>query len=246
MTNKTDKSYYIGHRDRLRSRYIENGINALAEHEILELILFYSIPRIDTKPIAYRLFEIYGSLENVLSAPHESLVANGLTPSCATHLKIIHDSLAWISRKSITGLRCTGYDELGRILADELRDDKTERVVMLMIDSKDRIIGIETICEGSFTSANVSTRYIAELCMQRRVAKVAFAHNHPSGNADVSINDHATHHTIVNLCSYLDVQVIEHYIVVGEEYLGINRFRNDSFTAEADAYTKNRGFHTEL
>lgn len=246
MIENKDKNFHTGHRDRLRKRYLESGVDALAEHEILELILFYSIPRVDTKPIAHRLIDIYGSLGGVLSASHESLMANGLTSSCAAHLKIIYDTNSWISRKSVIGTKAVGYNEMGKIFVDELKNDKTERVVMLMLDSKDRIMGIETICEGSFTSAKVSTRYIAELCMLRRAAKVAFAHNHPSGNLDISINDHAANHTLMNLCSYLDVKMLEHYIVVDGDFIGMLKFRNESTAMENAVYLENHGHHTEL
>lgn len=246
MTENKDKNYHTGHRDRLRKRYLENGVDALAEHEILELILFYSIPRVDTKPIAHRLIDIYGSLGAVLGASHESLVANGLTSSCAAHLKIINDAFSWISHKSIISTKAIGYNEMGKIFADELKNDKTERVVMLMLDSKDRIMGLETVCEGSFTSARFNTRHIAELCMLRQAAKIAFAHNHPAGNLDISMNDHAANHTIMNLCSYLDVQMLEHYIVVGDQYIGMLRFRNESNEMEGAVYLKNHGNHTEL
>ena len=80
---KEDKKYHIGHRKRLRNRYIENGIDALAEHEILELLLFYAMPRIDTKPMAHRLIDEYGSLESVLNASFDSLKKHGFTDTAA-------------------------------------------------------------------------------------------------------------------------------------------------------------------
>ena len=243
--NDNLKNFRQGHRERLRKRFLENSIDALAEHEILEMILFYSIPRVDTKPIAYKLIEEFGSLEAVLSAPYESLTAYGLTSACAAYLKLFNNVPSWISRNNIVGKTVSGYNEIGNIFLQELKGDKTERVVMLMLDCKNRVICLKTVCTGSFTGTKIETHILGQSAILKGASKVAIAHNHPGGKKELSLSDHMTTGTLENLFSMLDVEFLEHYIVTDDSFYGIyNHKEHLDKTGEA-IYLKNHGYHTD-
>ena len=125
-------------------------------------------------------------------------------------------------------------------------NDKTERVVMLMLDNKDRVIGCETLGTGTFSSVKINTRKIADICVMRGVSKVAFAHNHPRDNGAFSINDHVTNSNVEMLCSMLDVEFLEHFVIMGDGYFGIKRQLEDSKSMSLKEYMKNNGFDGEL
>lgn len=218
-----EKPFYIGHRERLKNRYAENGIDALAEHEILEIILFYSILRVDTKPLAHRLVDKFGSLSNVLSASVESLMSEGLSKNSAVHLKLFSDVSAKLVRESLVTSKRLRFDEMGEFFVKEFSGDKTERVVAALIDSRNNIIALEDICDGSLTYTKVSIRKLAELCLTRRASKIVLAHNHPSGKITPSMNDYMSTVKLDKILSELDIELFENYIVGGNDYAGIKK-----------------------
>lgn len=221
--NKKEKPFYHGHRQRLRQRYFDGGIDALLEHEILELLLFYSIPRVDTKPIAHRLIDAYGSLKNVLSASPESLKANGLSESSVVSIKLFNDTNAWIRRNGVVGKKLSDYNEIGLLMVNELDGSSTERLVVLMLDGKDEVIELKTVCEGSFRSTKVNMRNLVQSCLDRKAVKAVIAHNHPSGDIRPSAEDHVTTAAIENYLSGVDIELVEHYIIADGTYFGIKR-----------------------
>lgn len=217
-----------GHRKRLRDRYLDNGINSLAEHEILELLLFYAIPRRDTKPIAKNLIETFGSLECVMNAEKEKLYACELSECAVTLLKLIPDIEKRNEREEFIGKTLKGYDEIGNAFINQFKGCKKEKIIMLLLDSRDRVIGYETVSEGGYTSAKLDRRRITELCILRSASKIALAHNHPSGSSMITLDDHTAHHAVAEIASSIEVEYLEHYIIAGDEYFGINRFIEDA------------------
>lgn len=221
--SKENTPHYIGHRQRLRTRYLESGIDSLLDHEILELLLFYSIPRVDTKPIAHRLLDAYGSLSNFFNASCESLMSNGLSESSAVLVKLYFDVAGRVRLREACNRKLTDYDEIGRLMVSELDGCPTERFVMLMLDSKDEVIGLKTICEGSFRKTKANMKFLNDCIVLRQAAKVVLAHNHPSGKLEGSTEDLVTTDAIDSFLSYVDVELIEHYIVADGTYLGLKR-----------------------
>ena len=241
MKENKDKKFHEGHRSRLRSRYIDNGIDALAEHEILELILFHSIPRVDTKPLAHELIDSYGSLSNVFEASFDSLKASGLSDISAAHIKLISDVHIWIRNRGILGKRITDYDELGRIFVSELDGVENERLIALMFNVKNEIVGLKTINEGNLKCTEINLRDLVEACIGRKVVKLVIAHNHPSGNLKPSPEDYSATATIGNVLTALGIELAEHYIVADGTFLGIKKHCEDSKRFEDKGY-KNRNF----
>jgi len=239
MTN--EKNFKTGHRKRLRERYIKNGIDSLAEHEILEFLLFHSIPRVDTKPLAYRLLETYGSVSNVISASFDSLRDFGLSEISAAHICAIKDLYNWMRRNEYKGKTMTDYLEIGRIFAEELGYDNTERLVAMLLDASDRFIALETVSQGSFRSAKANMRELNSLCVNRNAAKVIIAHNHPSGDIRPSAEDHAVNAGIESFLSQIDVELVEHYIVAGGTFMGMKRFEKDMRAGREEAFKNNYG-----
>lgn len=233
---KKDKDFHTGHRGRLRTRYIENGIDALAEHEILELVLFHSIPRVDTKPIAHELVDSYGSLANVFEASFESLRESGLSEISAALIKLIGDVNTYIRNKGLLDIRITDYDETGRLFVNELDGMEKEKLVALMLNAKSEVVGLKTICEGELKSTDINLRDLAEICIGRKAVKVIVAHNHPSGNLKPSSEDYSVTSLISNVLLPLGIETVEHYIVADGTFFGIKKHSENARQCEGNEH----------
>ena len=223
-----NKIYHNGHRQRLRQRYIENGIDALMEHEILELMLFYCLPRVDTKPLAHELIDHFGSLKSVLGASFRALKDFGLSDNCATFLCFNRDLLKYLRNSEIVGRKLSDYAETGRLLAAEFADDSVERILALFLDADNTVSGIKMLGEGSIGCARINMRTLAEECFYRNSSKVVLAHNHPSGKLKPSADDFIITTDIEDMLSRLEIVLVEHYIVADGTYLGIKNYCEQS------------------
>lgn len=241
-----EKDFHKGHRERLRKRYLEGGIGALADHEILEMLLFYAIPRKDTKPLAHAILEKYGTLENVFDAPVKILIDSGLSENSASLIKLAGEVGERMAVGNVGGKKLTGYDEIGRYLVKEFAGDRTERLVMIMLDCKDRVLGSATVGVGELRQANIDTRKIAEECIMIKPAKVIFAHNHPSGSTEISLNDHAATSSLEMFMGQLGTELTEHYVVADDRYVGIKMHGEKVKKAGEEVYLRTYGFNSDL
>lgn len=240
-----NKPFYSGHRKRLRTRYMENGIDSLMEHEILEFILFHSIPRVDTKPISHKLIDRFGSLKNVLCASGESLKEAGLSDISVAHIRLFNDMNNWLRRNGVVGKKLCDYNETGLLMVNEFDNCNTEKLIALMLDSKDEVIELKTICEGSFRGTSVNMKCLVKSCLDRNAAKVVIAHNHPSGDIRPSAEDHVTTSSVENYLSGVGIELVEHYIVADGTYFGIKRNGEDARRGIEEHYRRNFGFYDE-
>lgn len=227
MNNKQEKPNYLGHRSRLRNRYLKTGINSLAEHEILELILFPLIPRIDTKPIAYKLIKHFGNLNNVLSSSIEALIDAGVTENCAIHISLYSTVPNWLIDNKVAGKVMKDYDEIGKHLQALQANDKVERLIALLLDTQNRLIDTVIISKGTFSSTAVEMRTLTSACMQKNCAKIILSHNHPRGSCQPSSEDLSVTDFLENFLHQLDIKLVEHYIITETDYIGINYYKKE-------------------
>lgn len=209
-----------GHRDRLRNRFLEDGLDTFEDYQILELLLFHVIPRGDTNPTAHRLIKRYGSLSAVLEAdPKDVATVDGIGEKAAAFLSMIPQ----ITRRYF-------HD---RVLRDRPKLDKSETVAdyliplmagrpeevfyLLCLDTQCRVIYPALISEGTVKEAQVHPRHVVEEAIRHRAASVILAHNHPSGTAKPSNHDHQITRLLVNALGPLGIQVLDHIIVAGEQ-----------------------------
>ncbi len=225
--NKNTKPTYLGHRDRVRARYAKTGIDSLAEHEILELILYYSKPRVDTKPLAYKLIEEFGSLEKVLSASVDSLKNAGLTENCAIHLNLFSQTQQWIENNRVLGEVLTDYDEIGKYLITMHANDTVEHLAAILLDSKNRLLDIITVSKGNFNNTNTEIRTLTAACIQKKCAKVILSHNHPAGSLEPSMADMSTTNIIDQFLKKINIEMVEHYVVTETGYIGVRKYARE-------------------
>jgi DNA repair protein RadC len=210
-------SYLEGHRQRLRDRFNASGIGAFEDHEVLELLLTYAVPRKDVKPIARALLERFGSLSNALDAPTADLVkVDGVGETGATLLHLV-PALTGRYLRDRWGHKpqLNTREDLGRFVVDELATATNEVFLLVLLTHENRVLRSLPLHEGSLASAPVYPRLVVEAALRHHAAKVVFAHNHPGGVAQPSEEDVSVTRKLVAVFDALGVPVVDHFIVAG-------------------------------
>jgi len=222
-STKIDKPHYLGHRDRLREKFRANGSEALAEYEILELLLFRSIPRRDTKPLAKYLLAEFGSLAEILAAPDHRLASiKGLGRSVITDLKLVH-----AAAKSMTAARIRNRTLLGSWteVLDYCRTtmafSEVEKFRILFLDKKNFLIADEVQQTGTVDHTPVYPREVAKRAMELSASALLLVHNHPSGDPTPSTADIEMTKTIIDTLKPLGVTVHDHIIIARDGHASL-------------------------
>lgn len=208
------------HRERLKARCLRDGIDGFEPHNVLELLLFYSVPRRDTNPIAHRLIERFGSISAVLDADFNELIkVEGIGEHSATLIKLIPQ----IARRYMTELafedgRLDTVQKIGDYFVSKYIGEVSETVYMLMLSSSYNVLGCELLHRGSVNSSYITMRGMIEHVLAYNASMVVLAHNHPGGVAVPSSDDIRTTVMMSEALSVVDVRLIEHFIVAGGKY----------------------------
>ncbi len=216
------------HRKRVRDAFIQNGAEGSADHQLLEHLLFYSIPRIDTNPIAHKLIARFGSIRDVLDADYEDLLeVDGIGEHSAALIKLS----AAISKAYLCSdhAKITCYDtvdKVGRFLASLFAGQTKETVFLLLFNSRLEIIKVVKLGVGHVGSVVTSARAIIENALNNKQATgIVLAHNHPSGIAMPSGDDIDLTSQLEFFCNQLGVKLMEHIVVSGNDYYPIMRHK---------------------
>lgn len=208
----------LGHRERLRQRFLHAGSDAFADHEILELLLFGVIVRRDTKLIAKALLNRFKSLSGVLGAPLEAIKqVDGVGESVAIHLKAIQAiMLRSETDKLKSGTVLDSWSNLLNYVKISLAHETREYFRVLFLDKKLKLIADELFGDGTIDHAPVYPREIARRALELSAGSVILVHNHPSGDPKPSAQDIAITRKIIMALQQLEVQVLDH-LIVGQE-----------------------------
>ena len=212
---KSENNLHEGHRNRLKNRFLENGLDKFEPHNILELLLFYSIPRKDTNDIAHELIKKFGSLSAVFDANFEDLIkVNYITENSATLIKLIPQiSRAYLLDKVSRDVSVTDLASTKELLLSLFHGQKNENVYVLFVSNNFKLLGYEKVHEGSVNSSSIDTRRIIEYVVKYNASMLIFAHNHPIGSAYPSMDDIETTGNLINIFSPFNVPVVEHFVV---------------------------------
>ena len=212
------EAHYHGHRERLRSKFRDLGDAALADYELLELLLFRLIPRRDTKPIAKALIDRFGSLAGVLGAPTGLLQeVKGVGEAVATDIKLIaalgHRSL----KSELTGRKILGsWAAVIEYCRAAMAYETQEQFRILFLDKRNQLIADEVQQRGTVDHTPVYPREVVKRALELSATAVILVHNHPSGDPTPSRADIDMTHTIINTAKPLGIAVHDH-IVVGKD-----------------------------
>lgn len=216
-------SIHTGHRQRLKRRFRQEGLDNFDDLYILELLLFYCVPRQDTNLLAHKLLDRFGSVQGVLRAGTDELEQiEGVGENISTFLTLIH-SLNRLCQIKQDGkeIIINSYEEGGELLFHYLRDRRNENVYLLSMDAKRKVLSCDKIGEGSVNSANISVRRIVEVALAANATVVILGHNHPSGLASPSVEDITTTQHIARALKAMDIELMDHIIVSDGEYISM-------------------------
>ena len=212
-----------GHRERLKERFRSEGLDGFTEVQVLELLLFYSVPRKDTNEIAHALLEKFGTLAQVLDAnPADLENVPGMGSSSALFLKLLSAAgrRYQISRtESATILRT--LEQCGAYLQPRFFGRKHEAVFLLCLDAKCKVLACKQVGEGSVNSAGVPIRRIVETALSANATMVVLAHNHPSGLALPSADDIQTTKRLAVALDTVEITLIDHLVFSDDDYVSM-------------------------
>lgn len=219
----TKTNLHQGHRKRLRQRFLEQGLDGLPDINVLELLLFYCVPRQDTNPIAHRLLDAFGSLAGVLEASQEDLMAlGGLSENAAALIRL---TMAVSRRQQICRAQeqkiLDTTEKYGSYLSAFFAGATEEQVYLLALDSRCRPLACTKLSAGTVSSASVSVRSVVECALRLKASSVVLAHNHTSGIALPSQEDVRTTHTLEAALRSVDVLLADHIVVAGDDFVSL-------------------------
>jgi len=232
-------SIHDGHRKRMRQEFLDRP-GAFPDHKLLEMLLFYSIPRIDTNPMAHRLIDRFGSLAGVLDALPEELIK---TPPVRTQpdgpekraerevrvgestvvlFKLVKEISARyaVDRSSLNGI-ITATRDAYRQLRPYFFGAREERVVVLCMDGKGKSLGVRKVAEGSVNAAAIIVRAVVEASLSLNATQVILAHNHVSGLAMPSAEDITTTRYLARVLDSVGVALRDHLIFADDDMVSL-------------------------
>lgn len=212
-----------GHRARKKEQFREHGLEAFADHEVLELLLFYAVPRQDTNPIAHRLLDRFGSLAGVLSAPPEELQAvDGVGEHAATLLTLLLPAVRRTFLESCGhDINLNGTEALGSYFCRLFFGARQEAFYEVCLDAKGKLLRCYKIADGSVDAVNVNVRLLVENALRCHASAVALSHNHPSGIALPSADDNATTLMVYDALRTVGIELVDHIIVADDDFVSL-------------------------
>lgn len=212
-----------GHRQRLKERFLTEGLDHFDELYVLELLLFYCIPRKDTNPIAHRLLEHFGSLTSVFDATVEELQkVPGISKNTATFLTLIPQTGRYYQvKRSEPGDILTTIEQCGKYLVPYFYGRENETVFLLCLDAKCKVLGCKMVGEGSVNSASVPIRRVVEIALNTNATTVVLAHNHPSGLAFPSADDIQTTLRVAKAMEAVEITLADHIVVADNDFVSL-------------------------
>jgi DNA repair protein RadC len=212
-----------GHRKRLRKRLVEGGAGALGDHEIIELLLMQAVPRQDTKPLARSLLQRFLSLSGVLNAdPHTLVKHPGMGEATAAALIVAREAgRRMLSEQPRERPVISSWQALLDYLRFDMAHLNHERVRILYLDTKNRLILDMVAHDGTIDEASVHPREVIHKAMDIGAAALILVHNHPSGSPEPSRADIDVTNRIAEAGRLLGVTVLDHVIVGREGHVSL-------------------------
>ena len=208
---------HTGHRKRVRKRFTDEGLESFSDHEILELLLFYSVPRRDTNETAHRLILRFGSLSSVFDAGIGELTdVEGISLNTAVLIKLIPAlSRAYLLDRDTRYPSFRDPEKLGRYLVNSFIGCTGERLIAVYFNNRGECIGKTVVSEGTVNSTDIPVRKIAETGYRMKAAYFVLAHNHPDGDPIPSAEDISATETCTEIFCRLGIPLAEHYVIGG-------------------------------
>jgi DNA repair protein RadC len=204
-----------GHRHRMRVKLLQRGPDALADYELLEMLLFFAMPKGDTKPLAKSLINSFGSFARVLSAPQRDLMqTRGLGEHSVAAIKLVHAAALRLARaEAMEAPILNNRERLSAYLAAAISREKIEQFRVLFLDARNRLIADEAQARGTVNHTPVYPREVVKRALELHSTALILVHNHPSGDPTPSEADLSITEEVTAAAAVLRIAVHDHIIV---------------------------------
>ena len=212
-----------GHRHRLKERFRKEGLDGFTDVQILELLLFFCIPRRDTNPIAHELLARFGSLHQVLDAPlHELEKVEGIGQQASTLISLTRQmARSYSVSQASVGKILNTTAKCGEYVKPFFLGKREETIYLLCLDAKCKVLGCSEVGRGNVNSAGLSVRKIVETALAFNATSVVLAHNHPSGLAIPSNEDVATTLRVAMALYAVGIFLADHIVVSEDDFVSM-------------------------
>lgn len=216
LNNKNSRNVHKGHRERLRLRFLSEGLDNFQDHNILELLLFYSVPMKDTNEEAHNLIDTFGSLSGVFDASFEDLCnVRGIGERSATLIKMMPELFKKYEVDKINNNDAVldTSKKVAEYIAPHFKGVTNERMYVLCLDSNCKVLNFTQVSEGIINTAPLNTRKIMETALNCNASSIILVHNHPSGVVAPSRKDIDATIGMVNLMKKVSLRISDHIII---------------------------------
>ena len=219
--NKKDKPHYLGHRQRLKERFLTDNGRTMPDYELLELLLTIAIPRKDVKPLAKELIKKFGSFADVINANQNDLLEFGLTLNTITIFKIVVAAavkMSWQELSSRVEPVLSNFDYMLDYCRTAMARLDIEEFRVLFLNAKLQIIKEEVMQRGTVNHVAVHPREVVKAALDCGAVSIVLFHNHPGGKANPSGDDREVTKQIVEALRPLNIKVQDHIIITKDNY----------------------------
>lgn len=211
---QNDENLHKGHRQRMLTKYLENSINSLEEHEILEVLLFFAFSRCNTNELSHELIRKFGSIENVLNAPIDELSkVKGIGRSSAVLLRFLGDFIDCFSMPDNSSVRLNSIEQVVEFCKLRFQNAEKEFCHFIMLDKRNYYIACISLSECHFSSVNINLKTVLMKAFNVNASSAVIVHNHPNSTATASNNDVKNTRVIAQTLSTLNIGLIDHVII---------------------------------
>lgn len=228
-TQVKEKPLYLGHRERLRHRFMVDEGASMPDYELLELLLTMAIPRRDVKDLAKKLINSFGDIGEVIHAPAHKLMEAEVSPNAIVLLKLVATCNMRTAYNGVSGSDepvFSNWIQLEDYCREKMAYKEVEEFRLFFLDENYRLKGEKLLTTGTINKANIHPREIVRAALENKAVHLIMAHNHPSGNVMPSTADENLTKYFIEIADVMDLDLFDH-IIVGRE--GVFSFRNSGF-----------------
>lgn len=222
---KDSGNLHENHRDRLKNKFLSGGADVLEDHEFIELLLFYALPRQNTNEIAHRLINEFGTLGEIFDADIENLMKiDGISKHTATMFKLMSVCVnKYVNDKNNIANAMLTPKNINTYIKNLFYGHTNEIAYAILLDKECIVKKVRKLSEGTVNAAPMYPREVVKLAVNERYPYMILAHNHPNGNAMPSQSDLQITKTIELALSFVEVRLVDHVIVSGEKVISLAR-----------------------
>lgn len=211
-----------GHRQRKKTQFLQQGLESFADHEVLELLLYYAIPRRDTNELAHRLLQRFGTLRGVLQASAEELQqVEGMGENAAVFLTLLPAVAGRLQQETLRDRVLNSVESAGAFFLYLLASERREVLYQVNLDAKGKLLNYRRLSSGTTAMTPVSVREVVENALHADASRVLLGHNHPSGVALPSEEDRQVTLQIQQALSTMDIVLSDHIVVADGDFVSM-------------------------